>query len=371
MILFQFNVSAQVENYKSLIVAEFQKEENGVGNFTWLTAYNFKDGVYVSKDTILGAPTSIEGEYGSYVRFDVGENKIYRDRYLISGIGNIVDLMEKQIILEESDEFVKTMDKKILFHRFNAFTGIGYLTFDLDTHEYKFINNDYKPTRNHLYSPNRNHLIEIEQSKIPYQINLITSKSQKSIFKSDCGFGTNMAIYSSSFAKIPMFWLNDINFIYANYIGNRAKIIKINTIELKEEQVCIIDSIPEAVSNAYFYFDLENNLIFDCAKGDYKIDVKNKSAESIKFYEKGNNFKVEIEQGEIGRGILFEEELIGKQWCNRYNVQTIEGLIAVDYGVPKSNLGYPKGIKIWSSKSKKWLTIEIPWVCEIIGWIEN
>ena len=370
MIFIQLNLYGQIEDCKSLIVAEYQKGENGVGNFTWLTTYNFKNGKYISKDTILAAPTSKKGEYGSYVRFDLGKNLIHLNRYLISGIGNIIDLKEEKIILDESDELIKTTDKSILFHRSNLFSGTGYLTFDLKTHEYKFINKDSKPSRNHLYSPNRNYLIEIEKSKIPYQI-ILSNKKGKTIFEAECGFGTSMSIYSSSFPNVPIFWINDNNFICAEYKGNEVKVIKINTAELKQEHICKIDSIPEAVSNAYFYFDLENNLIFNCAKGDYKIDLKNKSTEQINFYERGNNFKVEIEQSEIGRKILFEEELIGNPWCNGYNAQTTKELIAIEYGEPKSNLGNPKGIKIWSSETKKWLTIEIPWVCGIIGWTEN
>lgn len=370
LILFQLNLNTPIENYKSLLVAEFREGESGLGDFTWLVKYNFKNGAYISKDTILGVPISKKGKYGSSIRFDLGKNLIYDNRYLISGIGNVIDLKEKKIILDASDQFIKATDKTILFHRANSH-GTGYSTFDLETQEYKFINNDAKPDRNHHYSPNGDYLVEVEQSKIPYQINLVDSKSKKSTFNRNCGFGTGMAIYSNTFPKVPIFWINDTNFIYANYIGNRAEIIKINTTKLEEEQVCIIDSIPEAISNAYFYLDLENNLIFNCARGDYKIDLKNKSTEQVKFYERGNNFKVEIEQDEIGSKILFKEKLIGKPWCNGYDAKTTEGLIAIEYGEPKSNLGYPKGIKTWSANTKKWTTIEIPWLCGVIGWIEN
>jgi hypothetical protein len=43
----------------------------------------------------------------------------------------------------------------------------------------------------------------------------------------------------------------------------------------------------------------------------------------------------------------------------------------VEYGDHGSNLGYPKGIKIWTAQQNEWLTFDLPWVNSIVGWIEE
>jgi hypothetical protein len=48
-----------------------------------------------------------------------------------------------------------------------------------------------------------------------------------------------------------------------------------------------------------------------------------------------------------------------------------ENAIAIEYGPAGSNLGYPKGIKVWSNYTKSWMTIDIPWISALIGWINE
>ena len=56
--------------------------------------YNFVNNVYAGRDQII----SINGRKDNkdFVRCDKGENTLYKNRYLISGIGNVIDLSEKK-----------------------------------------------------------------------------------------------------------------------------------------------------------------------------------------------------------------------------------------------------------------------------------
>ncbi|RYE30988.1 MAG: hypothetical protein EOP48_31680, partial [Sphingobacteriales bacterium] len=72
---------------QQLIVAEYRIDSPRVGNFTYLVSYNLRDGILISKDTIFGAGTNKKGVAGSYVRYDLGRNFIYQNRYVISGTG--------------------------------------------------------------------------------------------------------------------------------------------------------------------------------------------------------------------------------------------------------------------------------------------
>ena len=106
----------QTPGNTGLLVAEYQKSYKGIGNYTHLVRYNFVDGAFFSKDTILSAPTSKEGRRGSYVRYDLGNNFIYQNRYVISGIGNIIDVQTKSLLLGESDNFIETKGDSIIYY---------------------------------------------------------------------------------------------------------------------------------------------------------------------------------------------------------------------------------------------------------------
>lgn len=73
----------------------------------------------------------------------------------------------------------------------------------------------------------------------------------------------------------------------------------------------------------------------------------------------------------LGSEILYQNKPIGRLWCKGYSAKTTEGYLAAEYGEPGSNLGYPKGVKVWSSASHQWATLDIPWVSAIIGWTDD
>jgi len=41
------------------------------------------------------------------------------------------------------------------------------------------------------------------------------------------------------------------------------------------------------------------------------------------------------------------------------------------YGNVGTNLGYPNGFKVWTQATKSWITIDLPRICTIIGWVNE
>ena len=58
--------------------------------------YNFVNNAYTGREKIM----SVDGRKNNkdYVRCDKGENTLYKNRYLITGIGNVIDLQEKKVL---------------------------------------------------------------------------------------------------------------------------------------------------------------------------------------------------------------------------------------------------------------------------------
>lgn len=363
----------------SLLVAEYQKSEEGLGNYTHLVSYNFIDGKLSSKDTILSKPTS-KGQFkGSYVRYDLGSNFVYKNRYVISGIGNVIDIKNKSLVTEESDELIETKGDSIIFHRNNILTGTGYLVCDLKNKTYKFVKDTNFMAVKGTNSPNHLWGLEIDKSELPYKIILYDKNNRKEVLVNDCGSGTILSSYASTMPNVPVFWTNNQNFLYAIYSKSdlysetaTATIYKINLNTKVSEIVTKIDSIPPATSTSNFSTNPEGKIIFYCAKGQFLIDIDKEQAIPYTMSSVDNYFTIENNNNEeYGRIITFQENEIGRVWCNYYNAKTTTEFIGIEYGVIGSNLGYPKGIKVWNSLTETWTNIEIPWLSSIVGWTEK
>jgi hypothetical protein len=367
----------QTQRISSLLVAEYEQIDEGIGNYTHLVSYNFVDGELTSKDTIFSAPTS-KGEYkGSYVRYDLGHNFIYKNRYVISGIGNVIDIQTKSLVMEESDELIETRGDSIIFHRNNILTGTGYLVCDLKTRNYGFVKNKDFLNIKGIHSPNHLWGLEIDKSELPYKIVLYDIKNRKEVIVNNCGNGTFLSSYASTMPNVPIFWIDNHNFLYAtynsmDYITATVTINKFNIEKRISEIVTKIDSVPPAISTSHFSTDPEKNIIFYCAKGQFLININEKKTIPNNMSSVGNSFTIENNiKEDYGRNINFQNKEIGKVWCNYNNAKTTEGFIGVEYGTVGSNLGYPKGVKVWNRLTNKWIDIEIPWISGIIGWVEK
>jgi len=380
-ILFTIQCFGQTTRKNSLLVAEYQKNDKGTGNYTHLVSYDFIDGKLTSKDTVFSAPTSKGQNQGSYVRYDLGHNFVYQNRYVISGIGNVIDIQTKSLVMEESDDLIETRGDSIIFHRDNILTGTGYLICDLNNRTYGFVKDKSFLNVKAINSPNHKMGLEIDQSKIPYSIVLYDQENKREVIVNNCGAGTLLSLYASTFPNVPLYWINNHNFLYATYSssGHRMDIViatvaihQVNINTKKSEIVAKIDSVPPAVSISRFSTNLEQEIIFNCSKGQFVIDITDKQAIPINMSSVDNDFSIENNSSEeYGRIITFQDKEIGRVWCNYYNAKTTTGFLAVEYGEIGSNLGYPKGVKVWNDKTKEWINIDIPWISGLIGWIEN
>jgi hypothetical protein len=355
---------------KRLITAEYRVDSSGSGNYTELVSYDFQAGKLIARKILFGAPVTIEGKAGSYVRFDLGYNRIYKNRYVISAFGNVIDLETKSLILGESDEFIEALGDVLVFHRDNISTGQGFLTLDLKTGKYEFVRDKSFRAVKGIQSPDLKHGLEIDKSRLPYSVTLFDENNVGTTILDDCGTGTTLSRAANTESDVPIKWIDNDRFIYAHFKSNMVRLRIINIHDQTNELVSEIKSISPALINAGFYKDPDNNLMFYFSGGTYRIDVPGRSILKSEYWQMGNRFQVEIKSDDKGRNILYENEKIGTLWCDGYTESTIAGYFAVAYGEPGTNLGYTKGIKVWNNEKRDWTTIDVPWLCAIIGWVE-
>lgn len=360
---------------KSLVVAEYKKNNSG---YSYLVSYNFRDGKFISKDTILGSKmTPDENIPWFHVRYDLGQNFIYQNRYVVSGTGHVVDLQTRSFVMQASDDFIEAMGDTLLFHRNNIWAGTGYLVLDLKTRSYEFVADKNFRSVKGLHSPDHKHGIDVDYSKLTRGILLYDEKNSVDTVVMNGGWGTLMSPHSSSHGKVPLFWLDSANFIYADYARPRyypekafvsVTIRKVNIDIRTNEIVGAIDSVGQSIMNSKFWKDEDGKIVFWCNRGAFTIDHDSNRVMRHVFKKKIED-GFHVTNGDDQRKISYNDELIGEFACGDH--VTTNGYFAAEYGVQSSNMPYPKGIKVWNATTKEWTTFNIPWVSAIIGWVDK
>jgi hypothetical protein len=363
---FAFSAFCFAQKKVSLIVAEYD-DNASVNHLQHIVTYTFMDGAMVSREELLAVPTQKTGVKGNYVRFDIGKNKVYRNRYVITGIGNIIDLKNKKVLLEEKDEFVGFSGDSVIFHTNDIFKGNYYSIFNLKTEKYQKVENaNYNP----LPRPS----VEVDETSAPFVINAYATSGKKETLVKDAGYGEAQPLIGDNVKrKFPIFWLDNSFFLYANFSKNQhlASIYKVGT-DKSIEKIADIDEIPATAQNTSFEYDAAGNVIYTCGKGRFLIDLKKKKADPVVYETVGNDFYVEsVENTKYGRTIKFESVETGKKWCRVDNAQTTAGYAAFQTDMVIGADRYPQGVAVWNSSTKKWTTLDVSSLANIIGWISE
>jgi hypothetical protein len=349
----------------SLLVAEYD-DNAAVNHLQHLVNYIFMDGAMISKETVLSVPTQKEGVKGNYVRFDIGKNKIYRNRYVITGIGNVIDIQTKKLLVAERGDFVAFRGDSIVFHTNDIFKGNYFSVLNLKTEKFAKVEN---PNYNPLPRPD----VEVDETTKPFSISSYAVSGKKELLVKDAGFGESQPLVGDDVKrKFPIFWLDNTSFLYANFSKNQqmATIYKVN-INKAVEKIADILEIPATAENTFFELGSDGGVIYSCGKGRFLIDLQKKTATKMVFESVGNNFFVEADENpKYGRAIKYEATEAGKKWCRVDNAKTTVGYAAFQSDIVMGTERYPQGVAVWNTFTKKWTTLDVSSLGDIIGWVE-
>ena len=350
----------------SLLVAEY--DDNVAQNhLQHLVNYVFADGAMVSKETLLSVPTQKAGVKGNYVRFDLGKNHIYRNRYVITGIGNVIDIKTKKLLVEERGEFIACRGDSIIFHTNDIFKGKYYSVLNLKTEKFAKVENaNYNP----LPRPD----VEVDETTKPFSISAYYVNGKQDVLVKDAGFGESQPLLGDDVKrKFPIFWLDNSSFLYSNFSKNQqsASIYKVS-INKTIEKIADITEIPATAESTFFEFTSDGSIVYSCGKGRFFIDLKKKTAAKILFEPMGNNFFVESDENpKYGRMIKYEANEAGKKWCRLDNAKTTSGYAAFQSDMVVGTERYTIGVVVWNAVTKKWITLDVSALGDIVGWVEE
>lgn len=350
--LFITQIPAFAQNQGVALLTAECESIRGLCQLQHLVRYRFGNGVMVSRDVILSGST--DG-----VRYDLGENHIYRNRYVITNWGDIVDISTKKLLHEGEGEYVAAEGDRII-HEVNNIKVHGHFYYDLKTNRYVRLHGPTKWALPGSLSPDQTKSVEGNNDDI-----WLHSLNQKKRLLGS-GFDIQAEMEVSFTSRPPVFWL-DNNRILSQTNNGEVVVVQL------DGTVSPIVKIPVNKINYRepdFFRDLDGRIIYECCGNSFVINIEEKTFTPYEWSTLGFGFDMENQTNpSYGQVIRYKGNEIGRWWASRWGATAIDGYVAFLYGEVGSNLGYPKGVKVWSSANGEWTTIDPKWVTRIIGWI--
>jgi hypothetical protein len=336
----------------ALLITECVSEK-GLCKKKNITRLSFKNGEFISRDILY---TSTPDE----VPFD-GRNIIYKNRYVISYDGSIFDAETKSLLQKGDGRYVAVDGNRVIL-RGSGDDFEGYFYYDLKRKIHAPLRLPGKWRLPGRLSPDQTKSVEGIGSKIW----LHGLNRKKKLLGSNFFMEGDPA--SSGIAKPPVLWLDDTRILTQKHNGE----IVILRLDGTTTAVVKIPIKKRALTGPYLSRNRDGEIIYSCNDQSFVLDVGNKKYVPYNYVVLGSQFSAEDErQKSYGHIIRFRGKEIGKLWATVWEAKTTPDYLAVDYGEVGSNLGYPDGVKVWSSINAKWTTIELDWLSNIIGWIDE
>lgn len=331
-----------------------------------LWRYNFEGGFYSTKEKVVTVEGQKAGDKSSYIRMDLGVNQVYRNRWVVTGIGNVIDTRDKKVVLDQKDQFVRGSGDSLVFYTNDIFKGKYYSVLDLKS-------NTYAQVKSPSFKAIKGQDVEPDCSLKNYKIYFYPTSAAKTELVRDAGYGEDNASIPGGKPRLPMWWVDNTTFVYPNFSQqkNYFALYKVSTVTKTQEKIGEADQLPLPRAACRFYEIAGGNAIFVCSGVYYLVDPKKNKTEALKFLPVGNGFEVALsETPGKGRVIRYKGQDIGTYFCDPEKVSTADGCIAFTYEMVIGNEHYLQGVAAWSAESSKWKSFDNSDVAAVVGWME-
>ena len=141
--------------------------------------YHFLNGHFTGREEII----TVNGKQGGkdYIRTDIGICSIYKDRYMITGIGNIIDLKEKKVLFDGRAQLVRCSNDSAIFYTNDFAKGKFYSV-------YNFKTNTYGEVKSLTFKAKIGQDVEYDKTTAPFKLNLYPPNKPKIELVKDAGY---------------------------------------------------------------------------------------------------------------------------------------------------------------------------------------
>jgi hypothetical protein len=354
------------EKKHSLIIAVYDGQA-ATNHIIHLKRISFVGGIPGAPENIMDVVTQQPGDKLPRIRFDLGANKIHRNRWIITSYGNVIDLQQKKILVDGHDQFVRASGDSIIFYTNDISRGKFYSVLDLTT-------GIYAPVKSPSFRALVGQDVQADCSMKNFKIYYYPPSAQKVELVKDAGFGEDVSLIPQTKPTCPIFWIDNDNFLYPYYspLHDYVTITKVNFTSKVQEKIGAIDKLPENHRLSFFYKNADGDIIYSCARGHYKIDTAKKEVAELQFFSAGNGFSVAVnETDKKGRAIRHGDQNVGTYFCTPALTATAPGFIAFPYEIVLGDEHYLQGAAVYSAATKQWKTIGDSDLSAVVGWTEE
>jgi hypothetical protein len=324
--------------------------------------YHFLNGHYTGRDELLTVSGKKDGK--DNIRTDLGINTLYNNRYLITGIGNIIDLKDKKVLFDGRATLIRCSNDSAIYYTNDAFKGKFYSV-------YNFKTNTYAEVKNLLFKPKLGQDVEYDKTTVPYKLNLYPQNKPKVELIKDAGVGQTG---TTDVAKPDpaMWWVDNSNFVYANFNTANTEIAfyKVNVDTKASTLVGKVAIKPETIAAKLQKLSNTQALLFYGSK-QILIDAGANTVTDLIFTNPSNGFSAECKTNTYGRIIKLNEKEVGKQHFQLKNFKTENNISAVVKELVMGPESYQQGLGVYNYNKPGWETVDAEDVLTLVGFIKE
>lgn len=324
--------------------------------------YHFLNGHFTGRDELLTVSGKKDGK--DYIRTDLGISRLYNNRYLITGIGNIIDLKDKKVLFDGRANLVRCSNDSAIYYTNDAFKGKFYSV-------YNFKTNTYGEVKNLLFKAKLGQDVEFDKTTSPIKINLYPQNKPKVELVADAGYGQTGTTDVSK-PDPPMWWVDNNNFVYANFNKENTE-ITFNKINVDSKAITLIGKVaikPETTTAKIQSLTNSQTAIYLGGK-QILVDVSAGKVTDLLFTNPINGFSAECKTNSYGRIIKLNDKEIGKQHFQLKNFKTEANIAAVVKELIMGTESYQQGLGIWNNNKQSFETVDAEDVLTLVGFIKE
>ena len=355
-----FFSKAQEDNKQSLIVVQV---EPGWGNKfrQQILSYHFLNGIYVGRDQIIRVTGKVEGE--DLIRTDIGNNFLYKDRYLITGIGNIIDLDEKKVLFDGKGKLIRCENDSAVFYTNDIFKGKFYSVYNFKTKKYGIV-------KSLVFKPIVGQEVEFDKTSAPFKLYYYPQGKTKEVLTTDAGFG--QPAVGKYPPDPPIFWIDQNQFVYG-WINKESTELAIYRLSVNSKEKKLIGKAaitPEKEPATISKID-EKGLVLNLGTKQILIDLSKEALIEMEFTRPYCGFSFECQDNDLGRSVKLNDQQVGTFQFKPMNFKADKNIAALVKEIRVGNETYQQGLAVWDNIHKTWITVDCEEVLSLVGWINR
>lgn len=353
---------AQKGIQQSLITIQFDKGDQPTLKQS-VYRYNYDNSTFISKEKIM----TLEGKKNGkdYMRFDIGEVTFYKDRYMISSSGDIVDLENKKVVHDGNAKLVRCTNDSVIFYINDVFLGKLISCYDIK-------NNKYSELKDDEFQGLVRQNVEVDRSKIPYKLIFTHKSTPKEVLLTDAGRGEVSTTNTQN--NIPIYWLDNYTFLFpkmkvSNIEGSMVKY------DLKTKTAKEFGSFNSSTNHSQnFKIDKgigKTYLEFFYKDKMYLLNPAKETMLLVNYKDYDFNFSASVQTKADGRTLYYKGKEVGKEHFELDKATPSLNYFAVIKELKLDDELVQKAIVLYNVDKQKWEQLEAEGVLSLVGWIKK